>query len=233
MALRFSYLTCLRSLKISAIHCTKQFNNPQSDPLTDQYVIPGNIIFRQRGTHWFPGENVGMGRDHTIFALQTGYVKYYRDPERHLDRKYIGVTFERDDKLPPNRSAPRKRRLGMIAVPRPSITGDDAHARVASAPTDSVSAPPRRSIKEEKKRKKSGRVPSEELVSGSNYGYRETNWQIGRAPERAGVIVKKIIPGDRFAAWRKRNLRKERAAEKRALGRKKVNGRKTKRGKNA
>ena len=174
-----------------------------------------------------------MGRDHTIFALQTGYVKYYRDPERHPDRKYIGVTFERDEKLPPNRSAPRKRRLGMIAVPRPSLTGDDAAARVANASTGSVPTPSRRLTKEEKKRKKSGRVPPEELVSGSNYGYRETNWQIGRAPERAGVNVKRIIPGDRFAAWRKRNLRKERAAEKRALGRKKISGRKAKRGKNA
>ena len=31
-------------------------------------VIPGNIIVRQRGTKWWPGEGVGMGRDHTIFA---------------------------------------------------------------------------------------------------------------------------------------------------------------------
>lgn len=39
-------------------------------------VIPGNIIIRQRGTKWHPGENVGMGRDHTIFALVEGQVQY-------------------------------------------------------------------------------------------------------------------------------------------------------------
>ncbi|RMD43721.1 hypothetical protein DV735_g1466, partial [Chaetothyriales sp. CBS 134920] len=40
-----------------------------------EYVSPGTIIFRQRGTLWFPGENVGMGRDHSIYALQPGWVR--------------------------------------------------------------------------------------------------------------------------------------------------------------
>ena len=39
-------------------------------------VIPGNIIIRQRGTRWHPGEGVGMGRDHTIFAVREGNVEY-------------------------------------------------------------------------------------------------------------------------------------------------------------
>lgn len=39
-------------------------------------VIPGNIIVRQRGTKWHPGQNVGMGRDHTIFALVDGNVHF-------------------------------------------------------------------------------------------------------------------------------------------------------------
>ena len=39
-------------------------------------VIPGNIIIRQRGTKWHPGLNVGMGRDHTIFALVEGEVAF-------------------------------------------------------------------------------------------------------------------------------------------------------------
>ncbi len=39
-------------------------------------VIPGNIIVRQRGTKWKPGENVGLGKDHTIFALIEGQVKF-------------------------------------------------------------------------------------------------------------------------------------------------------------
>ncbi len=39
-------------------------------------VIAGNIIVRQRGTQWHPGANVGLGKDHTIFALTTGNVNY-------------------------------------------------------------------------------------------------------------------------------------------------------------
>ena len=39
-------------------------------------VIPGNIIIRQRGTKWHPGENVGIGKDHTIFSLVEGKVVF-------------------------------------------------------------------------------------------------------------------------------------------------------------
>ena len=39
-------------------------------------VIPGNIIVRQRGTKWWPGEGVGMGKDHTIFATEEGHVSF-------------------------------------------------------------------------------------------------------------------------------------------------------------
>jgi len=41
-----------------------------------QLVEPGNIILRQRGTQWHPGEGVGMGKDHTIFAIREGYVEF-------------------------------------------------------------------------------------------------------------------------------------------------------------
>ena len=41
-----------------------------------QLVVPGNIIIRQRGTEFHPGENVGMGKDHTLFALVEGLVKF-------------------------------------------------------------------------------------------------------------------------------------------------------------
>ena len=42
-------------------------------------VIAGNIILRQRGTRYHPGENVGMGRDHTLFALNEGRVSFDRE----------------------------------------------------------------------------------------------------------------------------------------------------------
>lgn len=41
-----------------------------------EHVIPGNIIVRQRGTKFHPGVNVGIGKDHTIFATSEGYVVF-------------------------------------------------------------------------------------------------------------------------------------------------------------
>lgn len=52
-----------------------------------EFVIPGNIIVRQRGTQFKPGQNVGMGRDFTIFAMVDGQVTF---EERH-GRKYVSV----------------------------------------------------------------------------------------------------------------------------------------------
>ena len=51
-------------------------------------VIPGNIIVRQRGTKIFPGENVGMGKDHTLFALIDGVVKFQR---KRNNKSYVSV----------------------------------------------------------------------------------------------------------------------------------------------
>lgn len=39
-------------------------------------VIPGNILIRQRGTKYYPGKGVGMGRDHTLYALEEGKVQF-------------------------------------------------------------------------------------------------------------------------------------------------------------
>ena len=54
----------------------------------EQTVIPGNIILRQRGTKMHPGLNVGMGKDHTIFAKVSGRVKFQK---KKLGRTYISV----------------------------------------------------------------------------------------------------------------------------------------------
>ena len=53
-----------------------------------QQAIAGNIIVRQRGTKWHPGSNVGMGKDHTLFALTDGCVTF-RDGK--LGRKYVHI----------------------------------------------------------------------------------------------------------------------------------------------
>jgi large subunit ribosomal protein L27 len=41
-----------------------------------EQVLAGNIIARQRGTKWHPGRNVGLGKDHTLFALENGRVEF-------------------------------------------------------------------------------------------------------------------------------------------------------------
>ena len=53
-----------------------------------QHCIAGNIIVRQRGTVHIPGNNVGMGRDHTLFALCDGTVQFKKGRE---DRSYVSV----------------------------------------------------------------------------------------------------------------------------------------------
>ena len=53
----------------------------------DQAVIPGNIIIRQRGTTWHPGANVGMGKDHTLFAMTDGRVRFITK----LGRAFVNV----------------------------------------------------------------------------------------------------------------------------------------------
>jgi ribosomal protein L27 len=51
-------------------------------------VVGGNIIVRQRGTKFFPGDNVGMGKDHTLFATAAGSVKFVTKRD---DRTYVNV----------------------------------------------------------------------------------------------------------------------------------------------
>lgn len=53
-----------------------------------QKVISGNIIVRQRGTQHNPGENVGMGKDHTLFALIDGVVEFRK---RRDDKSFVSV----------------------------------------------------------------------------------------------------------------------------------------------
>ena len=54
-----------------------------------QEVIGGNIIIRQRGTRVYPGRNVGMGKDHTLFAKVEGVVKF--EVKGAFGRRYVSV----------------------------------------------------------------------------------------------------------------------------------------------
>ncbi len=53
-----------------------------------QNATAGNIIVRQRGTKFFPGDNVGIGKDHTLFATAAGAVKFITKRD---DRTYVNV----------------------------------------------------------------------------------------------------------------------------------------------
>jgi large subunit ribosomal protein L27 len=53
-----------------------------------EVVVPGNIIARQRGTKWHAGANVGMGKDHTLFALTEGRIEFRTKAK---GRTYVSV----------------------------------------------------------------------------------------------------------------------------------------------
>ncbi|KAL2681242.1 hypothetical protein Neosp_008850 [[Neocosmospora] mangrovei] len=162
----------------------------------DQFVIPGNILYKQRGTHWWPGENCIMGRDHTIHAMATGYVKYYRDPARHPDRKYIGVVFNKSDTLPYPQHAERKRRLNMTMFPI-----KEAEAKPELSPSG---------IPFQVTRIEAGE-PDRLLKLRKDYSYREDNWAIGQLAKTTGLKTKRFRTRKQW--FRHRRWRRERELE--------------------
>lgn len=130
----------------------------------------------------------------------------------------------------------RRRKLGMLAYQRPAFyteqstgdlitgpqTGLPGNAEQGEAKSSTIREQPRESRAEKViKSRESGEVVERKLALRPGYQYRQANWEIGRAAEcsKAALSVKPFAPGDRFAAWRKRNLRVARNAEKRAMGR--------------
>jgi hypothetical protein len=161
-----------------------------------------------------------MGRDHTIFAKEKGYVTYYRDPETHPKRKYIGIVFQRGEKLPVPRNEPRRRRLGLVGKERELSTVATDPPTTAEGESSEVGG----LVKAQKTLKSQSMVARWKLPTAKSvelrpgYQYRESNWSIGRAAEQANVKVREYKRGDRYLAWRKLNARKARNAERRALG---------------
>ena len=75
------------------VWCSKHVSESASKPLGvkiwgGQYAKAGNIIVRQRGTQHNPGENIGMGKDHTLYALVDGTVQFKKGRK---DRSYVSV----------------------------------------------------------------------------------------------------------------------------------------------
>jgi len=95
-----------------------------------QAAKAGNIIVRQRGTRYHPGENVGMGRDHTLFALKPGKVSFTK---RRLDRLFVNIV--------PFDAVPET--VAKIAKPAKKAASAPPPAPVkASAPVATKSASP-------------------------------------------------------------------------------------------
>jgi hypothetical protein len=146
-----------------------------------------------------------MGRDHTIYATQAGYVRYYLDPEKHSKRRFIGVVFDKEDKLPYPRNAPSRRQLNMVTVPMQehvefqsdlSATVDQDGVRINDVEAVNAASGP-------------------QLRPG--YMWREANWQIGRSAEKAGITSVGYDRRNRWLAWRKREQRAERAAQMKSM----------------
>jgi hypothetical protein len=137
-----------------------------------------------------------MGRDHCIYSVASGYVRYYRDPLKHPDRQYIGVVFDKDDRLPYPVNAARKRRLNMLPVKRE--VGEVETVVEGDVVVESETS-------------------KSELEMGRGYAFRRTNYEIGKAGDEMKERVRKFVPGDRFTAWRKANLRKAANAERKKL----------------
>ncbi|KAJ6440082.1 50S ribosomal protein L27 [Purpureocillium lavendulum] len=184
----------------------------------DQFVIPGNIIYKQRGTHWWPGENCIMGRDHTIHAMATGYVKYYRDPARHSERKYIGVVFDKADVLPYPAHAERRRKLGMTAhairaaEERPALSASGIPFEVVRRVGD-IAAATSSSANKVTKGKGDASVgePERLLRLRDDYSYREDNWRIGRLARTTGLRTTRFRTRKQW--FRHRRWRRERELE--------------------
>jgi large subunit ribosomal protein L27 len=95
-----------------------------------QVAKAGNIIIRQRGTKYHPGENVGMGRDHTLFALTPGKVAFNK---RRLDRMFVNIVpFDQVDET----VAKVAKTKAVAAAPAPAKKSAPAAAKNTSGGND-------------------------------------------------------------------------------------------------
>ncbi len=119
-----------------------------------EHVIPGHIIVRQRGTHFHPGENVGMGKDHTLFAMVEGVVVFERMRGREGQKRIsvypegIVLKQEMPEVVPVKAAQPRA--TARKAAPAAAVV--ESPAPVVEAPSVPVAA----EVRAPKKSKSSG-----------------------------------------------------------------------------
>ena len=157
-----------------------------------------------------------MGKDHTIYAVEYGYVRYYQDPARHPKRRYIGVALDREGKrsiLPTPQNAPTRRRLGMYATPIKESNANFLESHATANSVRKVAAPP------QVPPVKGTRTAANPALSTRNRGMRfqkESNWEIGDAAAKKGVTVRPFDRKDRWYAWRIRAQKQKKSALARA-----------------
>lgn len=101
----------------------------------------GNIIVRQRGTKFHPGENVGIGRDHTLYALVDGKVEYRR---RRKNRSFVSIDHVMEAAVAPR---PRKATIKPKAAPVEKVKATKEAKKPAASPKKE--AVPKASVKKE------------------------------------------------------------------------------------
>lgn len=92
-----------------------------------QTAKAGNIIVRQRGTKYHPGENVGIGRDHTLFALKPGKVAFSK---KRLDRMFVNIVPFEEVEETVAKVAPKAKKVA--ATPKPASAPASAPATTES-----------------------------------------------------------------------------------------------------
>lgn len=82
--------------------------------------MAGNIIVRQRGSTFHPGQHVASGRDHTLYALVPGFVQFYSANRAGQEKKFVGITTnQREETLPRDvENEGRSRYFGGIELSR-------------------------------------------------------------------------------------------------------------------
>ena len=168
------------------------------------------------GTKWFPGENVGMGKDHTIYSTEYGYVHYYQDPAQHPKRRYIGVALDREGNrsiLPTPQNAPTRRRLGMYAAPIKESNASFLESHATANSVGRLAAPPQVPAVNGR------RTTADPALSTRNRGIRfrkVSNWEIGDAAAKKGITVRPFDRKDRWYAWKIRAQKQKTSALARA-----------------
>ncbi len=108
-----------------------------------QAVIPGNIIIRQRGTKYHPADGVGMGRDHTLYALVEGVVTFSKG---RLDRTFVSVLGGQATQVSPAPKPAKAVKEKPVSAPSPKTAAKVAEApkpapAAETAPSNVVSTP--------------------------------------------------------------------------------------------